>query len=182
MYFQGRETVNRFVFAVPGIVQEAMDRFAKTHRPAVSPVRLSRRAGCRAGHCHDGLGRRSDPGNRGLFERSRRARRPAQGRLFRPFSVEHFVKALPATVKTVCILDRTKEPGARGEPLYLDAVTAVSETMTSGTAPFKVAPRVLGGRYGLGSKDFTPAMVKGVFDNMRQPQPKNHFTIGSTTM
>ena len=78
----------------------------------------------------------------------------------------------------MAVLDRTKEPGATGEPLYVDVVTAVSEALAGGIAPFKTAPRIIGGRYGLSSKEFTPAMVKGVFDEMLKPQPKNHFTIG----
>jgi len=98
--------------------------------------------------------------------------------LYRPFSFEHFVKALPASVKTIAVLDRTKEPGGAGEPLYLDVVDAIVEGMNAGTTPFKTLPRIIGGRYGLGSKDFTPAMVKGVFDEMKKSSPKNHFTIG----
>jgi pyruvate-ferredoxin/flavodoxin oxidoreductase len=99
-------------------------------------------------------------------------------RLYRPFSVEHFIAALPATVKVIAALDRTKEPGAAGEPLYQDIVTAVTESLGDGTAPFSSAPKVIGGRYGLSSKEFTPAMVKGLFDEMAKPQPKNHFTLG----
>jgi pyruvate-ferredoxin/flavodoxin oxidoreductase len=98
--------------------------------------------------------------------------------LYRPFSFEHFVKALPASVKTIAVLDRTKEPGGAGEPLYLDVVDAIVEGMNAGITPFKTLPRIIGGRYGLGSKDFTPAMVKGVFDEMKKSSPKNHFTIG----
>jgi pyruvate-ferredoxin/flavodoxin oxidoreductase len=99
-------------------------------------------------------------------------------RLYRPFSVEHFVAALPPTVKTLAVLDRTKEPGSAGEPLYLDVVTAVIEAMAAGRAPLCAAPRIIGGRYGLSSKEFTPAMIKGIFDEMIKAQPKNHFTIG----
>jgi pyruvate-ferredoxin/flavodoxin oxidoreductase len=93
-------------------------------------------------------------------------------RLFRPFSVNHFLAALPKSVKTIAVLDRTKEPGAAGEPLYQDVVTALSE----GNRHL----RVIGGRYGLSSKEFTPAMVKAVFDELKKPQPKNHFTVGIT--
>ncbi|HOK47515.1 MAG TPA: 2-oxoacid:acceptor oxidoreductase family protein, partial [Bryobacteraceae bacterium] len=99
-------------------------------------------------------------------------------RLFRPFSVEHFIKALPATVKSIAVLDRTKEPGAAGEPLYCDVVTATAEAIAAGTAPFKTFPKIIGGRYGLSSKEFTPAMVKAVFDELAKPNPKNHFTVG----
>jgi pyruvate-ferredoxin/flavodoxin oxidoreductase len=99
-------------------------------------------------------------------------------RLYRPFSVERFLAALPPTVKVIAVLDRTKEPGAVGEPLYQDIVTAISEGFVNGMTPFVSFPRVVGGRYGLSSKEFTPAMVKGIFDEMTKPQPKNHFTIG----
>ena len=98
-------------------------------------------------------------------------------RLYRPFSAELFVKALPATVKAIAVLDRTKEPGSLGEPLYEDVRTAIGETQAAGTCPFKDFPLVLGGRYGLGSKEFTPAMVKAVFDNLVKGKKAN-FTIG----
>jgi len=98
--------------------------------------------------------------------------------LFRPFSVEHFIKAIPATAKSIAVLDRTKESGAIGEPLYEDVRTAIGEAMGNHTAPFKNWPIVVGGRYGLGSYEFTPAMVKAVFDNLKLEHPKNHFTIG----
>ena len=91
-------------------------------------------------------------------------------RLYRPFAVEAFVAALPASVKSIAVLDRTKEPGAVGEPLYCDVITALAE--------MGVSKKVIGGRYGLASKEFTPAMVKGVFDELAKPSPKNHFTVG----
>jgi pyruvate-ferredoxin/flavodoxin oxidoreductase len=101
-----------------------------------------------------------------------------QVRLFRPFSIKHLMEILPATVKTIAVLDRTKEPGAAGEPLYQDIVSAINEGIVDGTAPFKTAPRIIGGRYGLSSKEFTPGMVKGIFDEMTSEIPKNHFTVG----
>ena len=173
VYFQARETVNPFYDACPGIVQKAMDKFARLTGRAVPPVRLCRRAGCRARHRHDGLGRRDG-------RRDSRLTWPAKGekvgvvkvRLYRPFSVEHLLKALPATVKKIAVLDRTKEPGAAGEPLYLDVVTALVEGGRTADS------RVIGGRYGLSSKEFTPAMVKAVFDELAKPEPKNHFTVG----
>jgi len=94
-------------------------------------------------------------------------------RLYRPFSITHFINALPPTVKVIAALDRTKEPGAIGEPLYQDVVTAIAESEFANGKP-----QVIGGRYGLSSKEFTPGMVKGVFDEMRKTKPKNHFTIG----
>ena len=94
-------------------------------------------------------------------------------RLFRPFDVDAFVEALPASVRSIAVLDRTKEPGSAGEPLYLDCVTALQETAHAGADL-----RIVGGRYGLSSKEFTPAMIKGTFDNLKEPASKNHFTIG----
>jgi len=97
-------------------------------------------------------------------------------RLYRPFDASAFISALPATVKSIAVLDRCKEPGAAGEPLYQDVVTVLAEQ--SATLPFAVMPAIIGGRYGLSSKEFTPAMVKGIFDELSNPAPKNHFTIG----
>ena len=106
-----------------------------------------------------------------------------QVRLYRPFDSEAFAKSLPASVKSIAVLDRTKEPGAIGEPLYLDVRTAIGEAMEKGTSRFKQWPKVVGGRYGLSSKDFTPAMVKGVFDNLRQDTAEEPlYRSGSTTM
>lgn len=99
-------------------------------------------------------------------------------RLYRPFDVKRFLAALPPTVKSIAVLDRTKEAGAIGEPLYLDVIAALAEGLAGGFAPFKTMPRVIGGRYGLSSKEFTPAMIKAVFDNLNAPTPKNHFTVG----
>jgi pyruvate-ferredoxin/flavodoxin oxidoreductase len=98
--------------------------------------------------------------------------------LYRPFSIEHFLAALPKTAKSLAVLVRTKEAGSAGEPLYVDVITALSEGLAAGKAPFSSFPRVIGGRYGLSSKEFTPAMVKAVFDEMLKPAPKNHFTVG----
>ena len=99
-------------------------------------------------------------------------------RLYRPFCVKRFVEALPASVKAIAVLDRTKESGALGEPLYLDVVAALNEGLAAGLGKLKAMPKVVGGRYGLSSKDFTPAMVKAVFDNLQAASPKNHFTVG----
>ncbi|MBI5464933.1 MAG: pyruvate:ferredoxin (flavodoxin) oxidoreductase, partial [Ignavibacteriales bacterium] len=98
-------------------------------------------------------------------------------RLYRPFSAEHFLGALPKSVKQIAVLDRCKEPGASGEPLYQDIITTLTEQFIAGTLPFAM-PKVVGGRYGLSSKEFTPAMVKSVYDNLASASPKNHFTVG----
>jgi pyruvate-ferredoxin/flavodoxin oxidoreductase len=99
-------------------------------------------------------------------------------RLYRPFSAAHLLEAVPPTAKTIAVLDRTKDPGAVGEPLYQDVLTAIAESTMNGSSKFKSMPRIIGGRYGLASKEFTPAMIKGVFDEMNRPEPKNHFTVG----
>ncbi len=178
VYFQGRETVNGYYDAVPGIVQQAMDRFADLvgrryrlfdyvgHPEAERVIVVM-------GSAADTVRRAVDVLN-GLGERVGLL----QVVLFRPFSQRAFAEALPATVKAVAILDRTKEPGALGEPLYIDVRTALGEAMEAGEARFASWPRVVGGRYGLGGKEFTPAMAKAVFDNLSSPSPKNHFTVG----
>jgi len=99
-------------------------------------------------------------------------------RLYRPFDVQAFVNTLPSTVKDIAVLDRTKEPGATGEPLYQDVLTAILESVAEGKAPFETMPRIIGGRYGLSSKEFNPGMVKAVYDELASPEPKRHFTIG----
>jgi len=170
VYFQARETVNPFYLRVPEIVQKAMDKFAgiagRQYRlfdyvGAPDAERVIVMMGSGAEVAHETVEHLLEQGEKvGLVK----------VRLFRPFSVEHFVAALPETVETVAALDRTKEPGSAGEPLYQDCVTAIVEAGRS--------IKIVGGRYGLSSKEFTPAMVKGLFDEMAQEQPKNHFTVG----
>ena len=99
-------------------------------------------------------------------------------RLYRPFSRTAFLAALPKTVRNLAVLDRTKEPGAPGDPLYLDVTTAIAEAHAEGVSPFEVPPRIIAGRYGLSSKEFTPAMVKAVFDEIGKVTPKRHFNVG----
>lgn len=176
VYFQGRETVNPYYLATPGIVQKAMDRFAALvgrqyhlfdYSGAPDADRVVVIMGSGAEVAEETAEYLNSHGEKvGVLK----------VHLYRPFAVEHFVAALPQTVKTIAVLDRTKEPGAAGEPLYQDVVTALVEVWpTSSALPL---PSVIGGRYGLASKEFTPAMVKGVYDEMRTPRPKNHFTIG----
>ena len=170
VYFQGRETVNPYYLKCPEIVQKAMDKFAKivgrTYKlfdyvGAPDAERVIVLMGSGAEAAHEAVEHLVAKGEKvGLLK----------VRLYRPFSVEHFVEAIPPTVKVIAALDRTKEPGSVGEPLYLDAVNAFTE---SGK---KI--KVIGGRYGLSSKEFTPAMVKGIFDELAKSEPKNHFTIG----
>ena len=99
-------------------------------------------------------------------------------RLYRPFSVKHFMEALPESIRKIAVLDRAKEPGAIGEPLYLDVVNALHEGVNHGYGRLKAVPSVVGGRYGLSSKEFTPAMVKAIYDNLKTEQPREHFTVG----
>ncbi len=173
-YFQARETVNPYYAACPGIVQEHMNKFA---------AQVGRQY-----HLFDYVG--APDAERVIIVMGSAAETAqataeylvAQGEkvgvvkvhLFRPFSVKHFVQALPASVKSIAVLDRTKEPGSIGEPLFLDVVAAINE----GRAALSARPHIIGGRYGIASKEFTPAMVKSIFDELRQPDPKHPFTIG----
>jgi pyruvate-ferredoxin/flavodoxin oxidoreductase len=178
VYFQARETVNPYYLVTPTIVQEMMDKLAglvgrKYHLfdyvGAPDAERVIVLMGSGGETVEETVNYLVGQGEKvGLVK----------VRLYRPFSVKHFLEALPASVKIIATLDRTKEPGATGEPLYQDVITAISEGITDNTAPFATFPRIIGGRYGLSSKEFTPAMVKGVFDEMTKPQPKNHFTVG----
>ncbi|MBI2518876.1 MAG: pyruvate:ferredoxin (flavodoxin) oxidoreductase [Bdellovibrio sp.] len=178
VYFQGRETCNPFYARTPQIVDDCMKSFAKlTGRkydlfnyvgaPDAERVIVMMGSGAEAAHeLVDVLLERGE--KIGLLK----------VRLYRPFSIERFVQALPKTLKSLAVLDRTKEPGAIGDPLYLDVVTAITETFQNGAAPFKTFPKIFGGRYGLSSKEFTPAMIKAVYDELKKERPKNHFTIG----
>ncbi|MDA8241861.1 MAG: pyruvate:ferredoxin (flavodoxin) oxidoreductase [Nitrospiraceae bacterium] len=178
VYFQGRETVNRYYNSTPANVQKAMDKFAAVvgrkyhlfdYYGAPEAERVIVVMGSAAETVESTVDALNAKGEKlGLVS----------VRLFRPFSIDDFVRTLPATVKAIAVLDRTKEPGAIGEPLYLDVRTAVGEAMEKKTAPFTNYPKIVGGRYGLGSKDFTPAMVKAVLDNLSASSPKNHFTVG----
>ncbi|WP_341529331.1 pyruvate:ferredoxin (flavodoxin) oxidoreductase [Nostoc sp. UHCC 0302] len=185
VYFQARETVNSYYFACADITQKVMDEFAAmTGRqyqlfeyhgdPAAERVIVLMGSGCETGHeIIDYLNARGE--KVGVLK----------VRLYRPFDAKRFVAALPATTRSIAVLDRTKEPGASGEPLYLDVVNAIYEASKarqsiSPTLPVSLSspPQVVGGRYGLSSKEFTPAMIKAVFDNLAAAEPKNHFTIG----
>jgi pyruvate-ferredoxin/flavodoxin oxidoreductase len=170
VYFQGRETVNPFYQVCPGIVQKTMDKFAKlTGRqyhlfdyfgaPDAERIIIIMASG----------GETTEATVRHLIEKGEKIG-VLRVRLYRPFSIKDFMAAVPASVKKIAVLDRTKEPGSGGEPLYMDVVQALSEG--------KRQAEVVGGRYGLSSKEFTPAMVKGIFDELKKPEPKNHFTIG----
>jgi pyruvate-ferredoxin/flavodoxin oxidoreductase len=178
VYFQGRETVNPFYLACPTIVQNAMDRLAGL---VGRRYRLFDYAGAPdAERVIVLMGSGAETAQETAEHLAARGEKVGvlKVRLYRPLSAEHFLAALPATVKTLAVLDRTKEPGGVGEPLYLDVMASVSEAVALDRAPFNQLPRVLGGRYGLGSKEFTPAMVKGIFDEMTKARPRTRFTIG----
>ncbi|NWF89771.1 MAG: pyruvate:ferredoxin (flavodoxin) oxidoreductase, partial [Ignavibacteriaceae bacterium] len=177
VYFQGRETVNPFYLKCPDIVQKQMDKFAKLvgrqyhlyeYVGAPDAERVIVVMGSGAEAVQETVDYLNSKGEKvGVLK----------VRLYRPFSIEHFINALPKTVKAIAVLDRTKEPGAAGEPLYQDVVNAVSEKYMNGELGFNY-PRIFGGRYGLSSKEFTPTMVKAVFDEAKKDNPKNHFTVG----
>ncbi len=179
VYFQGRETVNKYYNAAPEIVQKAMDKFAEiTGRhyhlfdyygaPDAKRVVILMGSGTET----------AEETVAYMTEKMEEKVGVIKVRLYRPFSAKHLLEALPKTVEKIAVLDRTKEPGSLGEPLYLDVQSAVIEAMTSENPPFEKTPIIVGGRYGLSSKEFTPAMVKAVFDNLKQDHPKNHFTVG----
>ena len=178
VYFQARETVNPFYDRMPEIVQKTMDKFAgltgrqyRLYEYAGAPdaERVMILMGSGADAAEETVAHLTAHGEKvGLVK----------VRLYRPFAADALLQAIPATAKRIAVLDRTKEPGAGGEPLYKDVVTAVAEAAGAGNLPFAAVPRVVGGRYGLSSKEFTPGMIKGVFDELKKERPKNHFTVG----
>ena len=178
VFFQAREAVNPYYLEVPGAVQRAMDllaeRSGRRYRlfdyvgdPEAERVIVLMGSG--AGAAEETVAQLNAAGEKvGLIK----------VRLFRPFSSADLLAALPASVRVVAVLDRTKEPGSAGEPLYQDVVTAVSEGVMRGDAPFVTLPRVIGGRYGLASKEFSPAMVMALFAEMEREAPRHPFTLG----
>ncbi len=170
IYFQGREATNAYYLKVPGIVEEYMKKvgaltgrqyglFDYVGAPDAEHVIVSMGSSCET--IEEVVNFLSKKGEKvGLVK----------VRLYRPFSAEHLVRAIPQSAKILCVLDRTKEPGALGDPLYLDVCTSLMEQARS--------LKVLNGRYGLGSKEFNPSMVKAIYDNMAAAAPKNHFTVG----
>src|SRR6185295_2269960 len=178
VFFQSRERANSLYLETPAIVEAEMQKFASlTGRqyhlfdyvgaPDAERVIVQTGSGCEASE--EAVAALRANGERvGLLK----------VRLYRPLSVERLIAALPRSVKAIAVLDRTKEPGSAGEPLYQDVITAIAEQAASCTLESALAPRVIGGRYGLGSKEFTPAMVKAVFDELNEVGPKNHFCVG----
>ncbi|HUY82458.1 MAG TPA: pyruvate:ferredoxin (flavodoxin) oxidoreductase [Acidobacteriaceae bacterium] len=178
VFFQAREAANPFYLACPAIVQDAMDRFARLtgrqyhlfdYYGAPDADRVIVLMGSAAGAAEEAIDALNAQGEKvGMVK----------VRLYRPFAPEAFLAALPNTARKISVLDRTKEPGATGEPLYQDVLTVIAEAFASERLQLPGFPIVVGGRYGLSSKEFTPAMVKGIFDELAKPYPKNHFTIG----
>jgi pyruvate-ferredoxin/flavodoxin oxidoreductase len=178
VYFQARESVNPFYQAMPSIVQGAMNRFAL----------LTGRSYCLFEYLGSAVAERviviMGSGAEAVTETLDYLTCQGESvgllkvRLYRPFDPGSLVAALPVTCRKIAVLDRTKEPGADGEPLYKDVLSALAQDYISGSARFSVFPKVVGGRYGLSSKEFTPGMIKAIYDELNHEQPKNNFTIG----
>ncbi len=177
VFFQAREAANPFYEAFPAIVQKAMDKFGSivgrhyhlfdyVGAPDAENIIVLMGSGAETAlEAVDYLTKQGEKVGVIIV------------RLFRPFSPEAFIGALPKTVKSLAVLDRTKESGAAGEPLYQDILSTCAEAASFSRLPFPM-PKIVGGRYGLSSKEFTPAMVKGVFDELGKAEPKNHFSVG----
>jgi pyruvate-ferredoxin/flavodoxin oxidoreductase len=179
VFFQGREAAGPFYDRCPALVQQTMDRLASItgrhyrlfdYVGAPDAERVVVVMGSAAGALEETV--------EALYGRGRQRVGVLKVRLFRPFSAGHFVRALPPTVRAIAVLDRTKEPGATGEPLYSDVVTAIDRRLAEHAASFAGRPRIIGGRYGLGSKEFTPAMARAVFAELAEPSSRTGFTVG----
>jgi pyruvate-ferredoxin/flavodoxin oxidoreductase len=182
VYFQGRETVNRYYDNTPGIVAELMQQFEKMTGRKYELFEYT--GATDAEQVIIIMGSGGETVSETVLELNAAGAKTGviQVRLYRPFSLDHFIKALPASVKSIAVLDRTKESGASGEPMYQDVMVTLLNALQTGK--LKKLPNIVGGRYGLSSKEFTPAMVKAVFDELsagssgKKDQPKNNFTIG----
>ncbi len=180
VYFQARESVNSYYQAMPNIVQAAMDRFAELTGRHYQLFEYVGAADAERVLVIMGSGAEAVAETLDYLSRQGESVGLLKVRLYRPFSAEHLIAALPATCKKLAVLDRTKEPGADGEPLYKDVLTALVQDFSSDTPKFTQLPKIVGGRYGLSSKEFTPGMIKAIYDELKQAQPKNQFTIGIT--
>jgi len=177
-FFQAKETINPYYNACPDIVQEMMDKFGKLvgrnyklfeYVGAHDAERIIIIMGSGAETVEETVDYLTKKGEKvGLLK----------VRLYRPFSIKHFISSLPSSVKSIAVLDRTKEPGAVGEPLYLDVTTSISSAFSNGDLKMEKMPKIIGGIYGLSSKEFKPSMVKAVFDELKKSSPKNRFTVG----
>jgi pyruvate-ferredoxin/flavodoxin oxidoreductase len=173
VFFQSRERANTFYLKTPSIVETAMERFAALTGRSYKLFEFVGDPGAERVLIMMGSGCETAEETVAALNNSCEKVGLLKVRLYRPFSISHFIESLPRTTKAIAVLDRTKEPGSTGEPLYQDVVTALAESNHSNRDL-----RVVGGRYGLSSKEFTPAMVKAVFDELNKPEPKNHFSVG----
>jgi len=176
VYFQARETVNTFYNNMPGIVENVMKDFEKMTGRKYELFQYSGAKDAEQVVIIMGSGGETVAETVEALNTSGAKTGVIQVRLYRPFSLEHLINALPLTVKSIAVLDRTKESGASGEPMYQDVLSTLVDALQQGK--LKKLPNIVGGRYGLSSKEFTPAMVKAVFDELKKDKPKNNFTIG----
>jgi pyruvate-ferredoxin/flavodoxin oxidoreductase len=178
VYFQARESVNPYYQRFPGLVQRAMDRFCELTGRRYRLFDYVGHAQAERVMVLMGSGAETAEETVDYLVNQGEAVGLLKVRLYRPLDADTLIAALPATCRAISVLDRTKEPGADGEPLYKDVLAAVAQDYSAGSSRFGAMPKVIGGRYGLSSKEFTPGMVRRVFDELTQPRPKNHFTIG----
>lgn len=176
IYFQGRETVNDFYNKMSGIVEEVMNDFEKMTGRKYELFQYSGAPDADRVVIIMGSGGETVDETVKALNVAGEKTGVIQVRLYRPFSLDHFIKSIPTSVKSIAILDRTKESGASGEPMYQDVLATLVDALQQGK--IEKLPRLIGGRYGLSSKEFTPAMVKAVFDELKKDKPKNGFTIG----
>ncbi len=178
VYFQARETVNPFYTKCPEITQAIMDKFAALTGRSYHLFDYAGAPDAKQVVVIMASGAETTEETAKYLNAKGEKVGVVTVHLYRPFSTKHFMAALPATVESIAVLDRSKDPGADGEPLYKDVVASIHEGLAMGIAPFKNSPVIVGGRYGLSSKEFTPGMVKGVFDELKKASPKNQFTVG----
>ncbi len=178
VYFQGRESVNPYYDRFPGIVQTLMDRFAALTGRQYHLFDYSGAPDAERVIVLMGSGAEAVQETIASLNRDGARLGVVKVRLYRPFAAEALIAALPATARKIAVLDRTKEPGSDGEPLYKDVLAALAQEAGTPRNRFSGLPRVVGGRYGLSSKEFTPAMIKGVYDELAKDIPRNHFTVG----
>lgn len=176
VYFQGRETVNQFYDALPMIVKTEMEKFAALTGRKYQTVKYMGPADAEHIIIIMGSGTETTASTSEFLNSFGEKTGVIQIMLYRPFPAEDFMQALPKTVKSIAVLDRTKESGASGEPMYQDVMITIMENF--GNSGIPSMPQIIGGRYGLSSKEFTPAMVKSIYDELKKEKPKNHFTIG----
>ncbi|HEX5113358.1 MAG TPA: 2-oxoacid:acceptor oxidoreductase family protein, partial [Saprospiraceae bacterium] len=178
VYFQGRESANPFYNSCAQVVADTMNKFAGLTGRNYLPFDYTGATDADRIIVIMGSGGETTAETCRYLNSKGEKTGVIQVRLFRPFSVDHFLHVLPPTVKSIAVLDRTKEAGSSGEPLYQDVLTTMVEALHQ--EKISTLPRIIGGRYGLSSKEFTPAMVKGIFEELSKTNPKNHFTIGIT--